>query len=239
MAEQTIFKRYEIKYMLTSSQAEELSKIMAEYMYADIHGRSTICNLYFDTPSFQLIRTSIEKPEYKEKFRIRSYGKAEDDTTVFAEIKKKYKKVVYKRRIEITEKQADEYFCKREGNIPSSQIKREMDYMFSFYNELKSRVFISYEREAFYAKDDYDFRVTFDRNILWRQTDLSLKAGAYGSPILKDVYVLMEVKTALSIPKWMRDFLDENKIYKTSFSKYGSAYETIVLNNNKEMKKYA
>ena len=91
MAEQTIFKRYEIKYMLTSSQAEELSKIMAEYMYADIHGRSTICNLYFDTPSFQLIRTSIEKPEYKEKFRIRSYGKAEDDTTVFAEIKKKYK----------------------------------------------------------------------------------------------------------------------------------------------------
>ena len=239
MAEQTIFKRYEIKYMLTSSQAEELSKIMAEHMYADIHGRSTICNLYFDTPSFQLIRTSIEKPEYKEKFRIRSYGKAEDDTTVFAEIKKKYKKVVYKRRIELTEKQADEYFCKRKGNIPSSQIKREMDYMFSFYNELKPRVFISYERDAFYAKDDYDFRVTFDRNILWRQTDLSLEAGAYGSPLLKNGSVLMEVKTALSVPKWMRDFLDENKLYKTSFSKYGSAYEKIVLNNHKEMKKYA
>lgn len=239
MAEQTIFKRYEIKYMLTSSQADELSEIMAEHMYADVHGRNTICNLYFDTPSFRLIRNSLEKPEYKEKFRIRSYGRADEDAKVFAEIKKKYKKVVYKRRIELKEKQADKYFCKREGDIPSSQIKREMDYMFSFYNGLKPRVFISYEREAFYAKDDYDFRVTFDRNILWRQTDLSLKSGVYGSPLLKEGCVLMEVKTALSIPKWMRDFLDENKLYKTSFSKYGAAYETIVLNNRKEIKKYA
>ena len=52
-----------------------------------------------DTPDHRLIRSSLEKPVYKEKLRLRSYGVPQSDTTVFAELKKKYKGIVYKRRI--------------------------------------------------------------------------------------------------------------------------------------------
>ena len=47
-----------------------------------------------DTDSYLLIRRSIEKPAYKEKLRIRSYSQTDDNSTVFVELKKKYKHVV-------------------------------------------------------------------------------------------------------------------------------------------------
>ena len=91
MADQIIFKRYEIKYIITTEQLERIREEFKAYMIADEHGESTICSLYFDTPSFQLIRRSIEHPIYKEKLRLRSYGVAHSDTKVFVELKKKYK----------------------------------------------------------------------------------------------------------------------------------------------------
>ena len=83
------------------------------------------------------------------------------------------------------------------------------------------------EKEALYAKDNHEFRITFDQNILWRNYDLSLCRGIYGEAILAKNKVLMEVKTAGAIPLWMVHFLTENQIYKTSFSKYATAYRTI------------
>ena len=97
MAFQTVFKRYELKYMLTTEQKERVLAAMTPYMKLDKYGRTTIRNLYFDTDTYLLIRRSIEKPTYKEKLRIRSYNKADADSIVFVELKKKYKGVVYKR----------------------------------------------------------------------------------------------------------------------------------------------
>ena len=99
MAFQTVFKRYELKYMLTLEQKEKILQVMANYMKLDKYGRTTIRNIYFDTDNYRLIRRSIEKPAYKEKIRIRSYSQATADSTVFVELKKKYQKVVYKRRL--------------------------------------------------------------------------------------------------------------------------------------------
>ena len=96
MAFQTVFKRYELKYMLTLEQKEKILKAMSPYMELDKYGRTTIRNIYFDTDDYRLIRRSIEKPVYKEKLRIRSYSQAEPQGTVFVELKKKYEKVVYK-----------------------------------------------------------------------------------------------------------------------------------------------
>ena len=187
MADQMIFKRCEIKYMLDITQAELLKNQMKQYMTADEHGVSTICSLYFDTPDYLLIQRSMEHPVYKEKLRLRSYGMADKDT----------------------------------------QITREIDYCLKNYKKLAPAVMLSYEREAFYAKDDHEFRITFDQNILWRNYDLSLCKGIYGEAILDKNKVLMEVKTAGAIPLWMVHFLTENQIYKTSFSKYATAYRTI------------
>ena len=246
MAFQTIFKRYEIKYLLTFEQKQKLLNVMEPYMALDKYGRSSIRNIYFDTDTYRLIRNSIEKPVYKEKLRIRSYGRASEDSTVFVELKKKYDHVVYKRRILLPESEAMKWVCQRTPCSKQKQIQREIDYFIDFYETLHPSVFLSYEREAFYAKDGSDFRVTFDDTILCRENDLSLCSDVYGESILPQGKVLMEIKCSGGIPLWMVRALSEEHIYKTSFSKYGTAYQTMIFpglqqktETNKEIFTYA
>lgn len=87
MAYQATFKRYEIKYLLTQAQKEEILRAMAPYMKLDKYGRTTIRNIYFDTDSYRLIRRSLEKPAYKEKLRVRSYKTASGEDPFFVELK--------------------------------------------------------------------------------------------------------------------------------------------------------
>ncbi len=229
MAFRTVFKRYELKYMITLEQKQTILDAMSPYMSPDKYGRSTIRNIYFDNDSYRLIRRSIERPAYKEKLRVRSYELATEGSTVFVELKKKYQKVVYKRRLAMCERDAMKWVEREEVPIESSQILREIDYFIDFYGNLKPKLFLSYEREAYYDNDDGEFRVTFDENILARQTDLTLCSPPYGSPLLEDGKVIMELKCSGGIPLWMVDVLSREKIYKTSFSKYGTAYETLIF----------
>ena len=229
MAFVTVFKRYELKYMLTLEQKEKILQAMANYMQFDKYGRTTIRNIYFDTDSYRLIRRSIEKPAYKEKIRIRSYSQATADSTVFVELKKKYEKVVYKRRVPLREVDAMSWVCQENPCPVNTQISREIDYFIDFYGKLNPTVFLSYEREAYYDKEGGDFRVTFDDNILARQTDVNLCSYVYGTPILPEGKVLMELKCSGGIPLWMVEVLSRERIYKTSFSKYGTAYSTLIF----------
>lgn len=226
MNDQMIFKRYEIKYMISKAQFEMIKKEMVPYMMADVHGRSTILSLYFDTPDYLLVRRSLEHPVYKEKLRLRSYGTADSDSPVFVELKKKYDSIVYKRRITMTEQNAADYLLHGRP-APDSQITREIDYCLNLYEGIQPSVLLSYQREAFYSNCDHDFRITFDNNILWRNYDLSLCKGVYGMPLLENDRILMEIKTTGAIPLWLTRILSREKIYKTSFSKYGSAYKSI------------
>lgn len=231
MAYQAVFRRYELKYILSLEQKEKILKAIEPYMSIDEYGRTTIRNIYFDTPNYRLIRASIDKPMYKEKLRVRSYEQATHDSTVFVEIKKKYDHVVYKRRISLPEAQAMSWLC--EGQKPSitkkQQIASEIDYFMEYYHSLCPSVFLTYEREAFFTTVKSDFRVTFDDNILCRQNDLSLTSEVYGSRLLPPDKVLMEIKCSGGIPLWMVETLSKERIYKTSFSKYGTAYKNIIL----------
>ncbi len=233
MKYQTCFKRYELKYLLTHKQKENILNAMKPYMKLDDYGRTTIRNIYFDTDNFRLIRKSIEKPMYKEKLRIRSYKQAGPDDTVFIELKKKYDSVVYKRRIPL--KHNELMTSLKKGNhLPiKSQIADEINYFCEFYGDLQPSVFLSYEREAFYDLYGSDFRVTFDENILWRTNNLSLSEAPYGNALLEPNMTLMEIKTSGAIPMWMVKVLNEQKIYKTSFSKYGEAYKEIMTQFDK------
>ncbi|MBQ8621730.1 MAG: polyphosphate polymerase domain-containing protein [Oscillospiraceae bacterium] len=233
MSYQAVFQRFELKYLLTPEQKERILQAMAPYMALDQYGRTTIRNIYFDTENYRLIRRSIEKPAYKEKLRIRSYAKARPDSTVFVELKKKYEDVVYKRRLPVTEEEAllwvtGKMHCKDHG-----QISKEIDYFLSYYETLRPTVFLSYEREAYYCKEGGDFRVTFDDNILCRREDISLESDIYGTSLLEDGKVLMEIKCSGGIPLWMTSVLSQERIYKTSFSKYGTAYEKMIFPNTK------
>lgn len=235
---QTVFKRYELKYMLTKEQKEKLLQSMAPYMKLDKYGRTTIRNLYYDTDSYLLIRRSIEKPVYKEKLRIRSYSNATEDSMVFVELKKKYKHVVYKRRLAMPNGDATKWLSGESELDKYTQISNEIDYFLKFYDKLHPAVFLSYEREAYYSEDGTDFRVTFDDTILCRQSDLSLASDIYGTPILPDDKVLMEIKCSGGIPLWMTEVLSKEKIYKTSFSKYGTAYKTLIFPQTHKINSY-
>lgn len=103
-------------------------QVMEPYMKLDSYGRTTIRNIYLDTETFRLIRRSLEKPVYKEKLRIRSYRPVHNADPVFVEIKKKYKSVVYKRRLQLAEQDVMESFRTGSPLPVQSQIGKEIQY---------------------------------------------------------------------------------------------------------------
>lgn len=229
---EAIFQRWELKYLVNERQRTFLEEAFRSRMTPDFHGESTICNIYYDTPDFRLIRQSLEKPVYKEKLRMRSYGPAAADQTVFLELKKKYQGIVYKRRIEIPQ-QAAVNFLRGDAPLPTdSQIGREIAYTAKFYGNLVSAVHLSYDRQAFFANDDPGVRATFDRNICWRTEELSLTAQPGGEELLRPCQSLMEIKTGSAIPLWLVELLDAQNIRQVTFSKYGRAYESILNEKN-------
>lgn len=236
MAFQNIFRRYETKYLLDPLQKTAVLQAMASHMIPDSYGKTTIRNLYYDTDDYRLIRHSLEHPVYKEKLRLRSYTRAEPEETVFVELKKKYDGVVYKRRIPLPAQRARQWLAGAEPCPVPGQISREVEYCLHFYGTLAPRIFLSYEREAYYGKNDRDFRVTFDENILCRQDALNLGAEIYGTAILPPDITLMEIKCAGGIPLWLTQILTAEKIYKTSFSKYGTAYCRLIFPKLQEVK---
>lgn len=225
---QSCFERYEKKYMLTPDQQRFLLDGMRPYMQADDYGEYTICNVYYDTDDWQLVRASIEKPVYKEKLRVRSYGVPAADGSVFVELKKKYDGVVYKRRIVVPAGQAEPLL---RGELPEDgfgQIGREIGWFQSFYRTAP-KVFVGYDRLAYAGIDDPELRITFDTGLRWRDTDVSLLLGDHGAPIIPDGQVLMEIKIPGASPLWLSRLLAGAGAYPTSFSKYGTCYKNFIL----------
>ena len=218
-----IFKRIEKKYLLSEAQQEALFQRIGAHLRPDEFGLSTVLSLYLDTPDRRIIRNSIEAADYKEKLRLRSYGTARADSTVFLELKKKYGGVVYKRRAAMTLREAERYL--RMGIKPyESQIMSELDWAMRLYGRPKAAMLIACEREAWFDEAHPDLRLTFDRNIRCRENELRLDRGSAGTPLLPKDTVLLEIKTAGAMPLWLADALDAESILPGSFSKYGEAY---------------
>ena len=229
------FQRHELKYLIDGRQRRALERAMEPYMREDEYGESTICSLYYDTPDFRLVRRSLEKPDYKEKLRLRSYGMAKPEGDIFVELKKKYGGIVYKRRISMVEREATAWLAGGEVFAPDSQIGREIRWFRDFYGELVPAMVLCYDRVAHFCPADADLRITFDRNIRWRVGDLSLTRPAWGEPLLRPGWSLLEIKASSAMPLWLTHALSENRIRQTSFSKYGTAY-TVVQERNKLLK---
>lgn len=230
-----VFNRYERKFIISDETYQKLQSCLSESMQADEHSKNggfyTICNIYYDTPDNYLIRSSVDAKKdgrvYKEKLRLRSYGKAEMEDRVFLEIKKKYRKIVNKRRTKIYLRDAYTYL--ETGELPVSepfmnqQVFNEIDYM-THRMPLVPKLFLSYDRCAMFGKEDRDFRITFDRNITTRRHDLGLHYGVYGDKLLSEGEWIMEVKIGHAMPMFMTELLSEFRIYPASFSKYGTEY---------------
>ncbi|MDR1800868.1 MAG: polyphosphate polymerase domain-containing protein [Lachnospiraceae bacterium] len=235
-----VFKRYENKYMLNELLyyriLAEVSKRMNPDPFNENGKPYQICNIYYDTEDSSFIRHSLEKPVYKEKLRLRSYGTPDSESTVYLGIKKKYKGIVGKRRTALKLSEAYDFLTKKVIENPDPermnlQVIKEIEYILQT-NKMVPKMNISYLRMAFFDKDLPDFRVSFDSQILARDYNLKLEEGPYGTPLIPSNFRLMEVKASLSAPLWFVRLLSDNKIYPTGFSKYGTAYMT--LNNNEK-----
>ena len=219
-----IFKRVEKKYLLNDEQRKALVERLGDRIEEDTYGRYSISNIYFDTADNGLIRCSLDKPVYKEKLRLRSYGTPKDNDTVFLEMKKKWKGTVYKRRVELPYKAAADYIEK--GIYPDGydcQILKEIDYMIRFY-DLRPDTFLAYDRVAYVVSEDRNIRFTIDEHIRSRKSGLKLSAGDAGELLMKEGMSLLEIKAPGALPVWFSKILSDLKIYSTSFSKYGRVY---------------
>ena len=227
-----IFRRVEKKYILTKKQYMDIKKAINDYMIEDEYGKSKICNVYFDSNLYELISHSITKPYFKDKVRLRSYNTPTEDSTVFLEIKRKCDGVVSKRRIQMKLIDMEEYIQHKKNteNI-NKQISKELDYYFEKYN-LKPAMYLSYEREAYYQKNDRDFRITFDNKVIAREYDLDICSKSEGTQIIDSNKYIMEVKTLGAMPLWFVAILNEFKIMPCGFSKYGEAYTQLILKAN-------
>ncbi|GAB6179692.1 polyphosphate polymerase domain-containing protein [Desulfotomaculum defluvii] len=228
---QNVFQRYEKKYLMDERQYQALIKFLHGKMTSNEYGRHTICNIYFDTPDFRLIRASIEKPVYKEKIRLRSYGVPKKEDTVFIELKKKYKGIVYKRRVSITLWEAEQYLLRRSKLQKPSQILKEIDCFLDFYQPINPKIYLAYDRIAMCSSENPDLRITFDTNIRWRENVLDLAKGVWGSPLLEAGQHLMEIKIPGAMPIWLSRGLSELGIFPTSYSKYGNCYKKYLIHS--------
>jgi hypothetical protein len=239
------FQRREVKFLLSAEQFAALLTVVNDHMNPDSYCLDCkeygIYNIYYDTPENLLVRRSIEKPYYKEKLRLRSYySPAAPDSSVFLEVKKKIGGIVTKRRVSMTLQEADAYVQTRVKpyyeRFIDRQVMREMDIFLNFYGTLQPRQYISYQRAAYFGKDDPEFRLTFDRQITARRYDLTLAKESYGEQIILPDQRIMEIKVPGSIPLWMSKALSELEIRRISFSKYGTAYKNYVRRLAEEQK---
>lgn len=218
------FERYELKFRLSETQYDSVFRALSDIAHVDEYGRSKIMNIYYDTPDYRMIRTSIEKPVYKEKLRIRTYGVPDENSAAFVEIKKKYKGIVYKRRIAMPYYRAVDYLAGKAEPPVKNQISNEIDYLAKVWNNPVPTAVVSYDRIAMVVDNDPELRITFDDNIRYRMNNLDLTAGDSGKEILEDGERIMEIKVAKAIPLSIVRILSKNEVYPISFSKYGNAY---------------
>ena len=222
-----VFRRKEQKYLLDDRQRRAFIEQMEAHMQPDKYPRSSIRNIYYDTPDYRLIRRSLEKPVYKEKLRLRCYGSPDAGGDVFLEMKKKYKGVVYKRRVAMTAETAEAYMADPAARLEAGQIGREIDYFKQFYGQLQPSVYLSYERLSWKGVGS-DLRITMDWDVRYRTDDLRLQAPPGGRALLEPGQALVEIKSATAMPLWLVAFLSENQVRQRSFSKYGKAYTMIL-----------
>ena len=216
-------KRYEMKYLLDEAQTAFLIQGLKGHMREDRYGLTSIASLYYDTPDFRLVRASLEKPAFKEKIRLRSYGLATEASPVYLELKRKADGIVYKRRVQSTLPQVEAFFEQGSALCEPGQINCEITAFRDHYQTLEPACLIIYDRTAYYEPEG-DLRLTIDQRPRYRWDDLNLTTSMDGELLLPRGWTILEIKVQQAMPLWLCEILSKGKIYKTSFSKYGTAY---------------
>ena len=220
------FQRFETKYIISKETLLNLLLEFEGYLVEDERAYSTINNLYYDTPSYQLIRESLENPHFDEKVRLRTYQEhPTEDSQVFLEIKKKTENLVTKRRLAADLLTAEAYLDGDYSQLTDLQIDKEMVWLTQHFGNIQPMMYIGYNRYSMKGIEDERIRITFDHDLTYRPYDLSLLAGRHGDHLLPANHVIMEVKIPEACPLWLSEIMDRYQLSPRSFSKYGFAYK--------------
>ncbi|EOH90947.1 polyphosphate polymerase domain-containing protein [Enterococcus pallens] len=225
-----IFERREKKYLMTPEKFDLLLTRLQEYMTIDEYGLHTIHTIYYDTEDLAVIRHSVDKPKFKEKMRLRSYGLATNQSTVYLELKKKVAGVTYKRRTAMTYQEAKNFLNYGVKPQEQKQIFKELDW-YTQQQKLQSTVLISYDRIALKHKKDENFRITFDQNIRYSLEHFELDQVDQHPQIrlTTEPTVLMEVKIFEAFPLEISRLFSELQIFQGKFTKYGNVYHWVLF----------
>ena len=246
-----IIERVEDKYLITEVEQAALLAQITKNLKRDEYFSEEVISVYYDTKDSALAIRSIDRPAFRSKVRIRSYNTPKLDSKIFFEIKSKLKtgkkKIGNKRRLLLPLKDFYRYVKKGEDLVEivkglkgstfrDVQIARELDYLMKFY-QLEPKVLIAADRLAYVGKDDASFRLTFDENLRFRETNLRLEKGSKGEKFFPQTddpkhCVIMEVKTMNAMPPWFVAVLSSEHIYPTRFSKYGKIYQLLTEREN-------
>jgi hypothetical protein len=245
-ASPSVFARREEKYLLAPGVREKLTSLLGSALEMDGRGKARIGSLYLDTPDDLLIRRSVEKPDFREKLRVRTYGRVCDSNhPAFLEIKRKYLGTVYKRRVRMTLREARRFV--EGGVMPLSpyqgdaarvvlnrQILEELRWALARYGTLAPSLYVGYERCAYtYRAQGASLRLTIDSDVSYREGRWE---GAWAEErhgenhrnqnhlLLPSGSCLMELKTSAALPLALTRALDELGLYPRGFSKVGNAY---------------
>ncbi len=219
------FARVEVKYMLTSARLPVFEAGLRSHGFCcRDFGSPLVQSLYYDSPDRLLIRSSLERPAYKEKLRLRAYGQPGAASMSFVEVKKKYRGVVYKRRTALPLEEAARGLQERLLPAETGQVGREALWMVRRWNLVPSAV-IAYNRSAWFSSLEPEIRITLDRNISFRDYDLDLSLPSENIPLILPDQRILEIKTGGVYPRWLAELLQAAGAKRIHFSKYGTAYQ--------------
>lgn len=227
------FKRVETKYLVPEDIYQDFLKDLMENMKEDKYPHSTISNIYYDTADFQIIQDSLAKKNKREKIRVRYYdAHPTSKSLAFLEIKEKDEEGVgHKLRLASTGENITGLlgdglsFAGMDAEVGMNIRKLRDRYpgigpsMYIYYDRYSLK-----ERKNIEGHDYQKIRITFDRNLIFRDYDLESIEQKKGEALLPDQAVLMEIKAPGQKPDWLQSLLDQYGILQVKFSKYAAAY---------------
>lgn len=226
-------QRFEIKYRISAAKALQIRQFVNRYLAIDPYGATQpdlsypVHSLYIDSPSMKTFHDTINGNRNRYKLRIRYYENG-DGQPVFFEIKRRFDKVIAKKRARVHRR-----FVKQllNGQMPNmdhmaNPTAKELDALEHFCfltNQIHARpkIHVSYRREAYELEESNAVRITFDRNVSTQQeTGFRLKTRLDRPVDVFGKQVILEIKFTNRYPLWLQELTERFHLRQESAAKY-------------------
>ena len=233
------FERREFKYFVPNKLLGDLRMRFLQYMEHDPycagreHNQYCVRSVYLDTDNLLFYHEKIEGLKIRKKLRVRVYNDIEAKSPAFLEIKRKFENTVFKERVKISLPEtvtlmngANLQILDEDTSFSEAATLGKFLYLKKRLN-LRTKVLVTYEREALMGLDDPNLRVTFDIN-----------PRSFPNPRLEDIYreddlicfskhaFILEVKFNGRMPVWIRNIIRDYRLHLQAISKYCNGVDT-------------